>query len=191
MYELKRQVSIPHWIRLSYSVALLQLNSQHSGRFQSHIGYDSATQAVACRFAQFCTQGFNPTLDTTQLLSCPVCEIGGRYEGFNPTLDTTQLLREKAIKDISEQKCFNPTLDTTQLLSVSGKPDIYSTLDKSFNPTLNTTQLLSTQNWDGAQDVNRVSIPHWIRLSYSAFENAPQRKTTAFQSHIGYDSATQ
>ena len=64
-------VSIPHWIRLSYSVKGAIGTVYTTTKFQSHIGYDSATQtAVEFRIAAD-KKSFNPTLDTTQLLSLP------------------------------------------------------------------------------------------------------------------------
>ena len=108
--------------------------------FQSHIGYDSATNSD--RVLPFRTfTRFNPTLDTTQLLTAShPSRLGTERQSFNPTLDTTQLLTFRRASKQRDLGCrFNPTLDTTQLL---------------------------TDDVDVRRARRPVSIPHWIRLSY-------------------------
>ena len=136
------KVSIPHWIRLSYSDRLRI----------------SATDRLF---------GFNPTLDTTQLLSDRMLGVAApKLAGFNPTLDTTQLLSMQTPQQPSTKHGFNPTLDTTQLLRMRlfwGKADSV----KKF------------QSHIGYDSATQLAQPHVVVFF------------SAFQSHIGYDSATQ
>ena len=88
--------------------------------FQSHIGYDSATNLQLAEELYGSTVGFNPTLDTTQLLTPGKPDRQLSLDSFNPTLDTTQLLTKKPLKRPTEEEGFNPTLDTTQLLTHCG-----------------------------------------------------------------------
>ena len=76
-------VSIPHWIRLSYSALRAKMSATiERAKFQSHIGYDSATQGVQKRLVERSSHGFNPTLDTTQLLSRCANDVCGRDHSF-------------------------------------------------------------------------------------------------------------
>ncbi len=158
-------------------------------KFQSHLGYDSATYPEE-RVQFFVVYvGFNPTLDTTQLLTklgpivdpatfhvsippwirlsyLPVIYPASRWSllRFNPTLDTTQLLTGSIWVNPSGKTGFNPTLDTTQLLTISRNLRDWGI--HCFNPTLDTTQLLTKLLRRRLPEVQRVSIPPWIRLSY-------------------------
>ena len=136
-------------------------------QFQSHIGYDSATNGKSykpIRLAKFC---FNPTLVTTQLLTPGSLTVHTVIlSSFNPTLVTTQLLTKGGVFRVSGvlskfQSHIGYDSATNQIYEF-----FHGDAINRFNPTLVTTQLLTS-----------IIHPHH-------YNNGK------FQSHIGYDSAT-
>ncbi len=113
-------VSIPPWIRLSYLRHTNRTTMETTAQFQSHLGYDSATYRGSC-WSHRLLLGVSipPWIRLSYLPTKRTVLLGHMFVCFNPTLDTTQLLTEYYKPEALALNSFNPTLDTTQLLTLT------------------------------------------------------------------------
>ena len=110
-------------------------------------------------------KGFNPTLDTTQLLTLNVGIDAGDDQMFQSHIGYDSATNGNEGKTETKNKeSFNPTLDTTQLLTNAGA--IPGRRGKAFQSHIGYDSATNTGIGPAAAVVLQVSIPHWIRLSY-------------------------